>query len=68
MLDVIKSLKGYTLISNFYGDKTTKRSGVKLMNQIDEGIEILLQLDACIDTIEAYCVCLLYTSPSPRDS
>lgn len=48
--------KAYQIISNYYGDTTTKRSGVKLINHIDEGIEILLSIGADSDTIDAYCL------------
>jgi hypothetical protein len=48
--------KAYQIISNYYGDATTKRSGVKLINHIDEGIEILLSIGADSDTIDAYCL------------
>ncbi len=46
----------YKLISNYYGDQTAKRSGVKLMNHIDEGIEILKSINADQETIDAYCL------------
>lgn len=48
--------QAYKLISEYYKDKTAKRSGVKLMNHIDEGIEILKSIGANQDTIDAYCL------------
>jgi len=48
--------KAYQIISDYYGDSTTKRSGVKLINHIDEGIEILNSIGADDDTIDAYCL------------
>lgn len=48
--------KAYQIIQQYYGNNTTKRSGVKLMNHIDEGIEILKQLGADDITIDAYCL------------
>jgi hypothetical protein len=48
--------KAYKLISEYYGDSTAKRSGVKLINHIDEGIEILKSIGADDDTIDAYCL------------
>lgn len=48
--------KAYQIISDYYGDTTTKRSGVKLINHIDEGIEILKSIGADDDTIDAYCL------------
>lgn len=49
-------MKAYELIKNYYGDKRTKRSGVLLMNHIDEGIEILKSINASQYAIEAYCL------------
>ncbi len=46
----------YKLISEYYSTKTTKRSGVQLINHIDEGIEILKSINASIDVIDAYCL------------
>jgi (p)ppGpp synthase/HD superfamily hydrolase len=48
--------RSYKLISDYYGQTTTKRSGVPLINHIDEGIEILKSIGADEDTIEAYCL------------
>jgi hypothetical protein len=48
--------KAYKLISDYYGDKTTERSGVKLINHIDEGIIILKSIGADDETIDAYCL------------
>src|SRR5687768_12809564 len=49
-------MKGYEIIKEFYGDRIAKRSGVPLINHIDEGIEILKSICADKDTIEAYCL------------
>jgi hypothetical protein len=46
----------YLLISEYYGEDTAKRSGVRLMNHIDEGIDILKSIGAEQDTIDAYCL------------
>ncbi len=46
----------YKLISEYYGQKTAKRSGVKLINHIDEGIEILKSINSSQDVIDAYCL------------
>jgi hypothetical protein len=46
----------YKLIKNYYGDDVAKRSGVKLMNHIDEGIDVLKSIGADDDTIDAYCL------------
>jgi hypothetical protein len=52
----IQERTSYKLISDFYGDKTAKRSGVRLMNHIDEGIDILLKIGSDVVTIDAYCL------------
>lgn len=46
----------YQIIKDYYGDKTTSRSKVPLINHIDEGIEILKSIGADDETIEAYCL------------
>ena len=53
---VVEPSKAYIKIKEYYGDKTTERSGVKLINHIDEGIAILNTLDTDQDTIDAYCL------------
>lgn len=59
MISLRKDLKNrasYRLISEYYSDKVAKRSNVPLMNHIDEGIDILISIGACQDTIDAYCI------------
>lgn len=46
----------YTLISDYYGHKTTNRTGVRLMNHIDEGLKILDHLNASDNAKDAYCI------------
>lgn len=46
----------YDQIKKFYGDRTAIRSGVPLMNHIDEGLRILDWLNASDDAKAAYCV------------
>lgn len=46
----------YKIIKNYYGDITAKRSGVPLINHINEGIEILKNIGADTITIDAYCL------------
>jgi hypothetical protein len=55
-IEVKQERTAYKLISKYYGNKTAKRSGVKLINHIDEGIEILKSINASQDTIDAYCL------------
>ena len=54
--ELIKSSASYLLISRYYGNKTAKRSGVLLMNHINEGLEILYSKNATRDVLEAYCI------------
>lgn len=53
---VVSPSKAYIKIRDYYGDQRTKRSNVKLINHIDEGIEILNSIGASQETIDAYCL------------
>ena len=46
----------YELIGAFYGEKTAKRSGVRYMNHIDEGLVILEVLGASLNAKRAFCL------------
>lgn len=46
----------YEMIKEFYSDKVAKRSGVKLINHINEGLDILNCLNACLYTKAAFCL------------
>lgn len=46
----------YEAIQTVYGDQCAKRSGVFLMNHIDEGIHIGSLIEASSSTIRAYCL------------
>lgn len=62
-LDNFKQLSiPYDCIKQFYGDLKAKRSGVPLMNHIDEGLVIIMKAHEAtpelnlIDVLEAYCI------------
>jgi hypothetical protein len=44
------------LIEEFYGDKTAKRSGIRYINHIHEGLTILRDIKASEDAQAAYCL------------
>jgi len=46
----------YKIISKFYGDKKANRSGVTLMNHIDEGLFVLEEIGASDVAKRAYCL------------
>lgn len=46
----------YNMIKKHYGESTTKRSKIPMMNHIDEGLEILIAIDADVDTMCAFCI------------
>lgn len=71
MISLRKDLKNraaYRLISEYYSDKVAKRSNVPLMNHIDEGIDILISIGACQDTIDAYCIHPILQSDDDRSN
>ena len=49
-------MKEYQIISDFYGDKITNRSGVKFINHIDEGLYILEKIGSSEIAKRAYCL------------
>jgi len=50
------------LIENYYGDRTTKRSGVKLICHIYEGLAVLDAIGASENAKAAYCLHPLFQS------
>ena len=59
---MIKDTNGYKLITAFYGDRCAERSGVPLMNHINEGIIILERIGAGITVQEAFATHPLFQS------
>ncbi|MEW7292564.1 hypothetical protein [Aquimarina sp. 2304DJ70-9] len=49
-------MKEYQLIKEYYGNKTTSRSGIELINHIDEGLIILDEIGASEIAKKAYCL------------
>lgn len=48
--------KHYHMILGFYGDRTANRSGIPLINHINEGLFILASVDASLETMQAWCL------------
>ena len=46
----------YTIIAKYYGNRCAKRSGVRYINHIDEGLLILEAINATPITKDAYCI------------
>lgn len=44
------------LIEDYYGNRTAKRSGVWLMNHIDEGLAVLAKLNAPEEAFSTFCL------------
>jgi len=53
---MIKSTVEYKLIEKFYGDRVAKRSGVPLINHINEGLTVLSAIRATETTKRAFCI------------
>lgn len=49
-------MKGYDLIKEYYGTRVAKRSGIPLMNHIDEGLKILDTINSSYEVKEAFCL------------
>jgi hypothetical protein len=48
--------RAYMAVSSFYGDHQAERSGLHLMNHIDEGLDILTSREASEATKDAWCL------------
>jgi hypothetical protein len=59
----------YHMISEYYGDEPAKRSGLYLMDHIDQGLYILKEIGASEETMRAFCLHPLYQAdPDLKDS
>lgn len=56
LADWIRETREYRTIDEHYGDRCARRSGVRLMQHIDEGIALLQWLGADPQAIRAYCL------------
>jgi hypothetical protein len=46
----------YEMIQDFYGVRVANRTGVPLINHIDEGLVILREINASEDAMKAFCI------------
>ena len=59
MLQVVKGTPEYRAIADFYGQDRAKRSGVRLMNHIHEGVAVIACMGGGEDAVmaaRAYCI------------
>lgn len=52
----VLSSNEYKAVSEFYGDRCAARSQVPLINHIDEGLYVLQEIGANMETMQAYCL------------
>ena len=63
----MKDSTEYFYISKVYGDNRAKRSGLPLMNHIDEGLDILNILDSSDEAKRAFCIHPIFQSENLID-
>lgn len=56
------SFQEYDIIAKHYDSKTTQRSGIPLMNHIDEGLYVLGKISATEEAQRAYCLHPIFQS------
>jgi len=56
MHNLIEDSVEYKLVTEFYGKRTAKRSGVPLMNHINEGVAVLEEMNSTVDAMLAFCL------------
>ena len=52
----VRSNPEYRAIAEFYGDRTAERSRVPLINHIHDGLVVMDQLNASLDSMRAWCL------------
>lgn len=55
-IDTIKHSDAYAAIADYYGDRTAERSGVPLIQHINDGLAVLDELNATSSAMRAYCL------------
>lgn len=63
----MKDSREYFYISKAYGEKKAKRSGLPLMNHIDEGLDILNILNSSDEAKRAFCIHPIFQSETMID-
>jgi hypothetical protein len=56
LIEEIEDSVEYKLVTEFYGKRTAKRSGVPLMNHINEGVAVLEEMNSTVDAMLAFCL------------
>lgn len=55
-MDKIKATMEYKLIEKHYEGKRARRSGVPLINHINEGLIVLAEIGSSVDAMRAFCL------------
>jgi len=53
---VVTETKAYQCIRQYYGEREARRSGVPLINHIDEGLQVLSWIESGDAAMEAFCI------------
>jgi hypothetical protein len=61
-IDFVKQSRYYQEVADFYRGRTAERSGVPLIQHIDEGLTIIDRAGGSVGTMQAYCLHPLFQS------